>query len=200
MKMYIKEEQARALLANRSSSSKSEGSKRKYYGSGLATKKRIYAEIRREHGIPNSTKIKFFIEAPDHPLYRVIRNKHTGLPLDNGIAEPVAIAAPVVAAVAPVAAAVKAVAVKKAAAPKAPAKKAVAVKKAAPAPAKKTAPAPAKKTVAKKTTSAGIAKAVAPAAKKVAAKAVVKKAASTKKVVAPAKKTSPTKGTKVAKA
>ena len=52
-------------------------------------KKRVFAEIRKEHGIPSGTKFKMFVESEDNPLYCVLRNKHTGKPLDNGIPEKV---------------------------------------------------------------------------------------------------------------
>lgn len=52
-------------------------------------KKRVFAEIRKQHGIPHGTKFKMFVEAPDNPLYCVLRNKHTGVPLDNGIPDKV---------------------------------------------------------------------------------------------------------------
>lgn len=52
-------------------------------------KKRVFAEIRKEHGIPSTLKFKLFVESEDNPLYCVLRNKHTGKPLDNGIPEKV---------------------------------------------------------------------------------------------------------------
>lgn len=52
-------------------------------------KKRVFAEIRRQHGIPAGTKFKLFVESPENPLYCVLRNKHTGQPLDNGIPDKV---------------------------------------------------------------------------------------------------------------
>lgn len=115
-------------------------------------KKRVFAEIRKEHGIPSGTKFKMFIESEDNPLYCVLRNKHTGKPLDNGI--PDKVEAPVKlqvqespAAKPPVAKPVKvAKPVAKAPAKKAPAKAPAKapVKPVAKAPAKPVAKAPAK--------------------------------------------------------
>jgi hypothetical protein len=50
-------------------------------------KKRVFAEIRKEHGVPAGEKFKLFVESESNPLYCVLRNKHTGEPLDNGIPE-----------------------------------------------------------------------------------------------------------------
>ena len=133
-------------------------------------KKAVFSEVRREHGIPYSTKFRIAIENPDNPMYLVVRNKRTDQPLTNGLPDPVVttaasapaahVATPVPAApAAAVASAVSKVAAKKAAAP---------AKKAAPAakaPAKKAAPA-VKKAPAKKA-----APVKAPAAKKAAAPA-----------------------------
>ena len=189
MQMKITTAQARELLDNRKNSTKS-GAKRQYNSTGKSIKKRIYSQIRKEHGIPTSTKIKFFIESPDHPLYRVIRDKRSGVALDDGMSAPVAAikkAAPAKKVAAPgakpKAVPVKAATTKKvAAAPQAKAAvakkavvKAVAKPKAAPAKAvAKPKAVPAKKVVVK-----AVAK---PVAKKVAVKAVAKPAA--KKVTA----------------
>ena len=128
-----------------------------------AAKKRIFAEIRRQHPQARARKFVLFVADPSNPLYCVLRDKATKLPLDDGRPEPVQLAAPVAQAKAApgVRAITKAVA-KKAA----PAKKAV-VK----APAKKVAAKPAAKP--------------AKAVSKAPAKAV-KKAAPTK--VAPKRK------------
>jgi uncharacterized membrane protein len=153
MKMFITEQQAQALLAARKLSA---------YGR-KAEKKKIFSAIKSEHGIPRSTKIVLCIENPANELYRVIRDKRSRLPLDNGVQE--AAKAPVVAqSPAAKAAAKKAVPAKAAAkaVTKAPAKKAVPAKAAA----KKAVPAKA------------AAKAVAK--KAVPAKAVAKKAPATK--------------------
>ena len=132
--MKITEQQAQALLNARKLSTYARS----------AEKKRIIAEVKRQHGIPSGTKIVLFIENPNNPLFRVIRDKRTRMPLDNGVpdtAKPVvqakspAAKAPVkVAAKAPVKVAAKVMA-KKTPAKKAPAKAPVkvAAKKAAPA-------------------------------------------------------------------
>jgi hypothetical protein len=85
MKMFITEQQAQALLAARKLSA---------YGR-KAEKKKIFSAIKTEHGIPRSTKIVLCIENPANELYRVIRDKRSRLPLDNGVQE--AAKAPVVA-------------------------------------------------------------------------------------------------------
>lgn len=128
--MLITEAQAQALLKNRSNTYNRK-----------ADKKRIFAEIRKDHGIPSGTKIKFFIESPDNPLYRVIRNKHTGLPLDNGIPDKVETPKPLVQATSPATQPPKAKPVKVAPTKKAAPAKKVAAKAPAKAPAKKAAPA-----------------------------------------------------------
>ena len=130
-----------------------------------AVKKRIFAEIHAQHGIPRSQKIKMFIENPEHPEYLCVRDKRTGKPLDNGVPEPV------------VATAV--VATPKAVHAKAPAKPAAAIKPAAKGKAK-----PAVKTPAKKAPAKPAKKVPAKAAVKTAAKPAAKKAAPVK---APAK-------------
>ena len=90
-------------------------------------KKEIFAELRRQFGIPRGTKFVIAVESPDNPDYCVLRNKHTRQPLDDGTGTPAPVVS-TVAATAEVAAAVAEVAaVKKAAAPK----KVAAVKKAA---------------------------------------------------------------------
>jgi hypothetical protein len=104
MKMFITEQQAQALLAARKLSTYAR----------KAEKKKIFSAIKSEHGIPRSTKIVLCIENPANELYRVIRDKRSRLPLDNGVQE--AAKAPVVA---------------QSPAAKAPAKKAVPAKAAA---------------------------------------------------------------------
>lgn len=135
--LKISEAQAQALLDARKLSS----SARK------AAKKRIFAEIHAEHGIPRSQKLEMFIENPENPEYLYVRDKRTAKPLDNGVPEPV------------VATAV--VATPKAVPAKAPAKPVAAIKPAAKGKAKPAVKTPAKKAPAKP------AKPVAKAAKKV---------------------------------
>jgi len=132
--MKVTEQQAQALLAARKLSAYDR----------KAEKKKIFSAIKAEHGIPSSTKIVLCIENPANELYRVIRDKRSRLPLDNGVQE--AAKAPVVAqSPAAKAAAKKAVpakaATKKAVPAKAAAKKAVPAKAAAKAVAKKAVPA-----------------------------------------------------------
>ena len=128
-----------------------------------AAKKRIFAEIRRQHPQARARKFVLFVADPSNPLYCVLRDKATKLPLDDGRPEPVQLAAPVAQAKAApgVRAITKAVAKKaapaKKAVVKAPAKKAV-VK----APAKKVAAKPAAKPA------KAVSKAPAKAVKKVA--------------------------------
>jgi hypothetical protein len=152
--MKITEQQAQALLAARKLSAYTR----------KAEKKKIFSAIKSEHGIPRSTKIVLCIENPANELYRVIRDKRSRLPLDNGVQE--AAKAPVVAQ-SPAAKA----AAKKAVPAKAAAKKAVPAKAAA----KKAVPA---KAAAKKAVPAkAAAKKAVPA--KAPAKAVATKASTT---------------------
>jgi hypothetical protein len=143
--MKITEQQAQTLLHARKMSRHDRSS----------VKKRVFAEVKRQHGIPSATKITLFIENPKNPLYCVIRDKRSKLPLDNGVPD---VAKPVVKAQSPVTA-------------KAPAAKAPAAKAPAKAPAAK---APAAKVAAKKAPAKAPAKV---AAKKAPAKVVAKKAA-----------------------
>lgn len=138
--LKISEAQAQALLDARKLSSYAR----------KAAKKRIFAEIHAQHGIPRSQKIKMFIENPEHPEYLCVRDKRTGKPLDNGVPEPV------------VATAV--VATPKAVPAKAPAKPVAAVKTAAKGKGKPAVKTPAKKAPAK----AAVKTAAKPAAKKAA--------------------------------
>jgi hypothetical protein len=129
--MKITEQQAQALLNARKLSTYARS----------AEKKRIIAEVKRQHGIPSGTKIVLFIENPNNPLFRVIRDKRTRMPLNNGVPDTVK---PVVQAKSPAA--------------KAP------VKVAAKAPVKVAAKVMAKKTPAKKVAAKAPAKAPAKAA------------------------------------
>ena len=105
-------------------------------------KREVFNQIHAMHGLPKRPRITLFVENPNNPLYRILRDKSTKLPLDDGRPEPVVVArvkAPVPAITAK---AVKAAPAKKVAAKAAPAKAA----KAAPAKAVK---APTKATKAK---------------------------------------------------
>lgn len=180
-KMYISEEIAQALRTNANTNGILPGADHKRSAFRME-KKRLFGLIHKEHGIPSGRhgrKIKFFYENPDNVEYRLIKDKRTGEPLDNGLPEPVAAiqaAAPAPAAASTVAVpnVKKAAPAKKVAAPaKAPAKKAA-------APAKKVAAKPAaKKSPAKKAAPAKavIKKAVAKPATKTAAKTVAAKKA-----------------------
>ena len=124
--MKITEQQAQSLLNARKLSTYARS----------AEKKRIIAEVKRQHGIPSGTKIVLFIENPNNPLFRVIRDKRTRMPLNNGVPDTVkpVVQAKSPAAKAPVKVAAKVMAKKtpaKKVAAKAPVK--VAAKKAAPA-------------------------------------------------------------------
>ena len=153
MKLFCSEVQAQALLNAR----KLPARERK------AVKRTIFGSIHMEHKLPKQPKVVVFVENPDNPMYRQLRDKRTKLPLDDGRPEPVVV--PVAKAVKP-----KKVAVKKAAAPA----KAVAKTPAKKAPAKAVVKPAAKKAPAKAV--------VKPAAKKAPAKkAVAKPAAKTTK-------------------
>lgn len=116
------------------------GSKGKRNRAGRDASRAIFRKIKQEAGLPQSKKIVVFIENKDNPLYRVIRDKFTKLPLDDGRGHvPVIVEAK------------KEPAKKGAAAKKAPAKK-VAPKTVKAAPAKKVAQAAKKAVPAKKTT------------------------------------------------
>ena len=128
----------------------------------LAVKKRVFAQIHKDHNLPKSQKIKLFIENPSNKLYCVIRDKRTGTPLDNGLPE-----AALTTGTAPKGVGVKKPAVqapvKKAPVKKAPAKK-VAVKAAAKkAPVKKVAVKAPVKAAAKKAPAKLVKKAEKPA-------------------------------------
>ena len=127
--MKISEQQAQALLNARKLSTHARKTE----------KKRIIAEVKRQHGIPSGTKIVLFIENPNNPQYCVIRDKRTRMPLNNGVPDapkPVVQAKSPVTAKSPAAKAPAKAPAKKAAPAKAP------LKVAAKAPAKKAAPAP----------------------------------------------------------
>lgn len=101
-------------------------------------KKQLFAEIRRQHGIPSYTKFRIAVENPDNPNYLVVRDKRSDQPLTNGAPEPVV--STVASTPAPAPAAVAPVAAKKAAPVKAPAAKKPATKAPAKPAAKKAAP------------------------------------------------------------
>lgn len=145
-----------------------------------AIKKRLFADIKRQFGLPQSQKVKIWVEDPGRVDYCVLRDKRTGKPLDNGIPEkapvvavspvstPVLSPAPVAVSPSPAATPVVPVTAKKT-----PAKKTV-TPVTANVPAKKTVTPATAKATAKKT------KAVTPVtatAKKAAAKTVPEKAA-----------------------
>lgn len=93
-------------------------------------KSSILSQIKRDHGIASSTKLRINILNTDSDLYLVVRDKRTNKPLLNNLPDPVVAVAVQVPAEAPVAA------------PAVPAKQ-VPAKKAAPvkqAPVKKVAP------------------------------------------------------------
>lgn len=60
------------------------GSKGKRNRAGRDASRAIFRKIKQEAGLPQSKKIVVFIENKDNPLYRVIRDKFTKLPLDDG--------------------------------------------------------------------------------------------------------------------
>jgi hypothetical protein len=139
--MKITEQQAQALLNARKLSTYARS----------AEKKRIIAEVKRQHGIPSGTKIVLFIENPNNPLFRVIRDKRTRMPLNNGVPDTVK---PVVQAKSPAAKAPVKVAAK------VMAKKTPAKKVAAKAPVKVAAKAPVKVAAKKAAPAAGYPKSV----------------------------------------
>lgn len=107
---------------------KTYGSKGKRSRVGRDASRAIFRKIKQEAGLPQSKKIVVFIENKDNPLYRVIRDKFTKLPLDDGRGH------------VPVIVEAKKEPAKKVAAKKAPAKPATPAKKVAQA-AKKAVPA-----------------------------------------------------------
>lgn len=156
MQIKCTTQQAQALLAARSLSTYERKSRRRA----------IMRQIHADHNLPKKPRLVLFVEDPQNPLYCVIRNATTRMPIDDGRPEPVALPAPKV----------EVKAVKKAVAKKvaAPAKKVAAKKAPAKAVAKKVA-APAKKVAAKKVATKPAAKAVkAPAKKVTTVKATVK--------------------------
>ena len=49
-----------------------------------AEKKAVFQQIHAAYSIPKTQKFVLFIENPMNPLYRVLRDKRTKLPLDDG--------------------------------------------------------------------------------------------------------------------
>ena len=163
MQVKCTESQANALLAARNLSRSSR----------KAEKRRIFAQIRKDHpSIASARKFVLFIERPSNPLYLVLRDKRTKLPLDDGRPTPL----PAPAVVSDVVAKPK---VAKAVAKKAPAK--VVAKK---APAKVVAKKAPVKAAVKKVVAKAV-KALPKAPAKPAKKVAPTKAAAAKK---PAKK------------
>ena len=76
-RMFISETQAQTLLDAREKPNRA------------AVKRAVFREVRQQYGIPTSTRLKVAVEDPSNPLWRVLRNKRTGLALDNGLPEPV---------------------------------------------------------------------------------------------------------------
>lgn len=97
MQMKMTEAQRDELLANRVNSTVRNG-KRKYDRRGRDNKRRIYGQIRKDHGLLPRQKLVFFLDNPDNPLYMVLRDKVTRIPLDDGKAPPAPQLAPPVAA------------------------------------------------------------------------------------------------------
>ena len=116
-RMFITEAQAQTLLEARGKPNR------------VGIKRIVFRELRQQYGIPTSTRLKVAVEDPSNPLWRVLRNKRTGLALDNGLPEPVVekAASPAKKAASPAKKAASPA--KKAASPKAsPAKKAASPK------------------------------------------------------------------------
>lgn len=78
MQIKITEEQATRFLALRTLP----------YYEKLQGRRALYREIRNDHGLPTSIRMRIAVENPNNPMYRVIRDKHSGLPLDDGRTEP----------------------------------------------------------------------------------------------------------------
>ena len=76
-RMFISEAQAQTLLDARGEPNRK------------ALKRAVFRELRQQYGIPTSTRLKVAVEDPGNPLWRVLRNKRTGLALDNGLPEAV---------------------------------------------------------------------------------------------------------------
>lgn len=72
--LKISEEQATRLLQARNQGTATRKS----------VKKAVWSELRRQYGIPSTIKFKVAVEAPDNPMYRVLKNKYTLQPLDDG--------------------------------------------------------------------------------------------------------------------
>ena len=154
-------------------------------------KREVFNQIHAMHGLPKRPRITLFVENPNNPLYRILRDKSTKLPLDDGRPEPVVVArvkAPVPAITAKaVKAAPKAAAKAPTKAVKAPAKAVKAAAKAVKAAPKAAPKAAAKAVKAAPKAAAKAVKAAPKAAPKAAAKAV--KAAPAKAAKAPTKAT-----------
>jgi hypothetical protein len=91
MHIRISDLQIKQLLDNRANSTVS-GGKRRYTPLGKSTKKRIFAEIKRDHNLPAASKLVMFLDNPANPLYGCLRDKRSRLPLDDGRVAPVEIA------------------------------------------------------------------------------------------------------------
>lgn len=131
--ILISQANADALLALR----KTYGSKGNRTAAGREKSRAIFRKIKEEAGLNQSKKTVVFIENPLNPLYRVIRDANTKVPLDDGHGVIPEIAAAELPEK-PVAKPKKTTPAKRTAAPKPAAKKATA--KPAKAPAKKAAP------------------------------------------------------------
>ena len=95
--MKITTAQAETLLKARSSSNR------------RSIKRSVFAGIHRTFPMTRGHKLAIFIENPENPLYCVLRDKRTKMPLDDGVPAPVAAKAPAkVAAKAPAKVAAKA--------------------------------------------------------------------------------------------
>lgn len=78
--ILISQANADALLALR----KTYGSKGNRTAAGREKSRAIFRKIKEEAGLNQSKKIVVFIENPLNPLYRVIRDANTKMPLDDG--------------------------------------------------------------------------------------------------------------------
>lgn len=84
MQMKITKTQCDDLIANRVNSTKDSRGKRRYNFKGRAVKRQIYSQIKRDHGIPSNRKIVMFLDNPENPLFCVVRDRTTRIPLDDG--------------------------------------------------------------------------------------------------------------------
>ena len=80
--MKITTAQAETLLKARSSSNR------------RSIKRSVFAGIHRTFPMTRGHKLAIFIENPENPLYCVLRDKRTKMPLDDGVPAPVAAKAP----------------------------------------------------------------------------------------------------------